>query len=85
MNGIVSAMIASPDFLLVFASLTAFVLGLCHLIDPKFAWSLHEMDARMFYGKSLKKAPNWQERLSMWGSALILVGGLGIMLGLNLI
>ncbi|GEM_PF-3008413 len=78
-------MIVSPDFLLTLASLTAFALGLCHLLDPNFAWSLHEMDARMFYGKSLKKARNWQERLSMWGAAFILAGGLGIMLGMNLI
>ncbi|MDX1990937.1 MAG: hypothetical protein SF029_01015 [bacterium] len=73
------------DFILLCASTTALLLGLLHLVDPAYAWSLHELDLRFFMNRDLKKADNWRERISMYGSFLIFTGGLGIMVAMNLI
>ena len=71
--------------MLIIASFTVMAFGFLCVYDREFAWTLFDMDARMFRGKSLTKSPKWERELISQGLALIVLGGVGVIISMQLL
>jgi hypothetical protein len=71
--------------MLIIASLVVMGFGFLCIFDREFVWNLIETDFRLFWGKWLRRSKNWELLLIQQGSALILLGGIGLLVGIRMI